>query len=206
MTALYQHDPFLFLQGLLWHDAFWSQALWMTITIACEGWAMTLIALLFVYTRTRQLRGLVRATIPAFAALLLAGAIAQTLKFTVAAPRPLAVLDPATFHVLLEPLRLRSFPSGHSASAAALAAWALHRWGRSAWPLLLLALLGGLSRVMVGAHWTFDVLGGWTVGAIAGLTIGVVELQLARRRAATPVLTPPGADPGRHEAPRAPPE
>ncbi len=182
MPALYQHDPFLLLQGALSPHTAWIEVAWIVLTVACEGWAMTLLALLFVYTRTRRLRGLVRATIPAFAALLLAGAIANGLKELIHTPRPLAVLGPDTVHVLLEPLKTKAFPSGHSASAAALATWALHRWGRPAWPLLLLALLGGVSRVAVGAHWTFDVLGGWAVGALSALLVRAWELHLERRR------------------------
>lgn len=184
MPTLYQHDPFLVLQGLLSPHVAWVELLWVILTVACEGWAMTLIALLFVYTRTHRLRGLVRESVPAFAALLLAGILANGLKELVHTPRPLAVLDPSQVHVLLEPLRLRAFPSGHSASAAALATWALHRWGWPAWPLLVLALLGGISRVAVGAHWTFDVLGGWALGALAALLVRALELHLARRRAA----------------------
>jgi membrane-associated phospholipid phosphatase len=182
VPALYQHDPFLFLQGILSPHPAWIEAAWIVLTVSCEGWAMTLIALVFVYTRTRRLRGLVRATVPAFAALLLSGLVANALKETVHTPRPLAVLAPGQVHVLLEPLKLHAFPSGHSASAAALATWALCRWGRPAWPLLALAVLGGLSRVAVGAHWTFDVLGGWAVGVASALLVRAVELRLARRR------------------------
>lgn len=184
MPALYQHDPFLFLQGLLWSSSPWIDALWMAATVACEGWAMTLLALLFVYTRTRRLRGLVHATVPAFASLLLAGAVAQALKAIVDTPRPLAVFAPGQVHVLLEPLRLHAFPSGHSASAAALAAWAALTYRRAAWPLLVLAVLGGLSRVVVGAHWTFDVLGGWTVGALSAVVVVTAQRSWARRRKA----------------------
>jgi len=182
VPALYQHDPFLFIQGLLWSDALWTRAFWATISTACEGWAMTVIAFLFVYWRTRRLRGLVLATLPALAALLLAGILVQVVKEIAATPRPLAVFGPGTVHVLLEPLRTKGFPSGHSASAAALAVWALHRFGRPAWPLLVLAFLGGLSRICVGAHWTFDVLGGWALGALVALLVRAVESLLARRR------------------------
>lgn len=185
MPALYQHDPFLFLQGVLSPHSVWVEAAWIALTVACEGWAMALIALLFVYSRTRRLRGLIRATVPCWAALLLAGAIANGLKAIVRTPRPLSVLDPAQVHVLLEPLRGHSaFPSGHSTSAAALATWALLRFGTPAWPLVLLAVLGGLSRIAVGAHWTFDVLGGWSIGVLSALAVHALELHLARRRAA----------------------
>lgn len=183
MSELYRHDPFLWLQGFLWRDAFWWDAIWMAATLLCTGWGMVGLALLFVYWRTRRWRGLVHRTVPAFASLLLAGVIAQTIKAVVRAPRPLTLIDAAQVHVLLERLHLRSFPSGHSASAAALATWAALRYGRSAWPLVLLAILGGLSRVYVGAHWTFDVLAGWTIGALAAVGVRAIEVVVERRRA-----------------------
>jgi len=190
VPPLYQHDPFLFVQHLLWCDSAFTDVVWMGATVACEGWAVTLIALLFVYWRTRRLRGLVRATLPFFAALLLAGLFAQVLKEVVRTPRPLSVLDPGTVHVLLDPLRgTRSFPSGHSASAGALATYGLLRYRCSAWPLLLLAVLGGLSRIMVGAHWTVDVLGGLALGAFAAAIVWLVEGHLSRRVSAP---RPPG--------------
>jgi membrane-associated phospholipid phosphatase len=183
VTALYQHDPFLWLQAFLWRDAIWWDALWMAATLLCTGWGMTALALLFVYRRTRRWRGLVHRTVPAFASLLLAGIVAQAIKALVVAPRPLNLLGPAEVHVLLERLKHNSFPSGHSASAAALATWAALRYGWRAWPLVLLAVLGGLSRVYVGAHWTFDVLAGWTIGAVAAVVVWRAERAIERRRA-----------------------
>ena len=181
MPALYQHDPFLLLQGFLWGGGRWADVLWMSATVACEGWAMALIALLFTWARTRQLRGLLLAALPLLVALLLAGVLSQIVKTLLGTPRPLAVLGPEQVHVLLEPLRAQGFPSGHSASAAALAFAALRRFGKAAWPLFLLALVGGLSRVYVGAHWTFDVLGGWTFGALSAWLGWTGERWLARR-------------------------
>ncbi len=78
-----------------------------------------------------------------------------------------------------------SFPSGHSASIAALCIFlayvAIHakahaRAGRG-WALILIAggaLMGfvGFSRIYLGVHFPSDVLGGYTVGALWA-TIGI---------------------------------
>ena len=66
-----------------------------------------------------------------------------------------------------------AFPSGHTADATAVlatGAWLLVREGvlpaRVAIPLASALALGtGVSRVVLGWHWTTDVLGGWMTGA-----------------------------------------
>ena len=70
----------------------------------------------------------------------------------------------------------RSFPSRHSACAAAMTAIAL-----PAAPvvgiLMGLGALGlALSRVYVGLHYPSDVLGGWIVGAVVGIIARRKEL------------------------------
>ena len=65
-----------------------------------------------------------------------------------------------------------AFPSGHTADATAVlatGAWLLVREGvlpaRIAIPLASALALGtGVSRVVLGWHWTTDVLGGWMTG------------------------------------------
>lgn len=64
-----------------------------------------------------------------------------------------------------------SFPSGHSASAAAFAtAIALEAPKRVTLPVLGLALSVAFSRVYTGAHYPGDVLAGVCSGVVAGLT------------------------------------
>ena len=71
-----------------------------------------------------------------------------------------------------------SFPSGHSATAFACAtviAWASPRL---AMPAFVLAALVAWSRVYVGVHWPFDVLG----GAALGVLVATALLKLAATR------------------------
>ena len=190
MPQLYAHDPFLLVQHAL--TAPWLDPVMALFTTACEGWAMALIAAAFVAWRERRAGETVRVLAPLYLALLLAGALVQGLKALVGSPRPLAVLGAAAVHVQLEPLYWNSFPSGHSASVAALAVFALVRYRARAWPLAVLALLGGTSRVYVGAHWVTDVLGGWALGALAALAATPLFEAVSRGVRALTRSGPPG--------------
>ena len=92
--------------------------------------------------------------------------VVHVLKPWVSAPRPPAVLDPGTFHVIAKALRSGSFPSGHTAAAFAFAGVvAMHL--RRAWVTTLLLVLAtgvGFSRIAVGVHWPVDVLAGAAIG------------------------------------------
>jgi undecaprenyl-diphosphatase len=166
VPPIYAHDPFLLVQHALVRP--WLDAPMAVATVACEGWALTLLAAVFVAWRERRLRESARVLAPLYLGLALAGLLVQVTKALLATPRPLAVLGPAV-HVQLEPLFENGFPSGHSASVAAVAAFLLARYRARAWPILALAILGGTSRVYVGAHWVTDVLGGWTLGVLCAL-------------------------------------
>ena len=64
-----------------------------------------------------------------------------------------------------------SFPSGHALAAmvVALIIWKRHPQWR--WPLLILALLIGFSRIYNGVHFPTDVLGGFLLAALIDWTV-----------------------------------
>ena len=103
--------------------------------------------------------------------------VTEIQKYSVARARP--ELEP---HLVI--VKTSSFPSGHAASsmifyltmALALTAGSrLHRPAAAA--AILLSLLIGISRVMLGVHWPSDVIGGWAFGMLWVL----LTLRLAGR-------------------------
>ncbi len=74
-----------------------------------------------------------------------------------------------------------SYPSGHATNAAVvylLLALVLPQQRRTLWLVLAaaLALLTGLSRMMLGVHFASDILGGWMLGAAFAL-VGAEAVQ-----------------------------
>ena len=103
--------------------------------------------------------------------------LSEAQKYWIARVRP--DLEP---HLVV--VKTSSFPSGHAASsmifylAIALALTAGTKWHcAAAAGAILLSLLIGASRVMLGVHWPSDVVGGWAFGMLWVL----LTLRLAER-------------------------
>ena len=112
------------------------------------------------------------------AAIVLIGrGLSEAQKYWIARARP--ELEP---HLVT--VKTSSFPSGHATSSMvffltiALALTARSRWRRLAVAgAILLSVLIGVSRVMLGVHWPSDVIGGWAFGMLWVL----LTLRLAER-------------------------
>lgn len=108
------------------------------------------------------------------------GLMVQVFKHLIGRARPRTIETLGAFHFDAFSMKasLASFPSGHTTTAFA-AATALSffapRWHV---PLFIGAALIGLSRVMIGAHYPSDVLGGMVLGVVSAI---VVARFFARR-------------------------
>jgi undecaprenyl-diphosphatase len=110
--------------------------------------------------RRAGLRGLIALAVASFAANVVS-------KQAVRRPRPPLELTPVARRLRRIPVTT-SFPSGHSASAAAFATGVALEWPLLALPVGLLAAGVGASRVVTGVHYPTDVLAGFALGAGAG--------------------------------------
>ena len=166
----------------------WSQTM-LAFTAIGSGWSALLVVPLLLWSATRR-----------FARALALAIVAQAvwtwaLKRAVGRTRPWIVLGyPAPFGAPHD----GSFPSGHASGTFCVAAF-LAVALPTAWPgpagspvsrwqprlvaagALVIAVLVGLSRVYLGAHFPSDVVAGAVMGACFGAGGGA--LYLAQRRA-----------------------
>jgi len=103
----------------------------------------------------------------------LPGLITNLIKRAVGRGRPHLLDDVGhlNFETIFNDWTYQSFPSGHTTTAVALAfviGFLSRRW---LLPLLAVALVVGVSRVAVGAHYPTDVLAGIVVGTLGAYAV-----------------------------------
>lgn len=161
--AIYAGDRPALVAAARLATALGQPAILITATVACALW---------LWHDGRLRLGLVLLTVA------MAGrGLNELQKLAIARPRP--QLEP---HLVAE--TTYSFPSGHANSsmifflvlALALTGNSRWRWWAIAGAILL-SLLIGTSRVMLGVHWPSDVIAGWAFGALWVL----LTLKLAER-------------------------
>ncbi len=100
---------------------------------------------------------------------LLALLVALFIKYIYPYPRPFDVLDNVT--KLINPNSMNSFPSGHATFFSAIAGVLYFYHKKLAIFYTLGALLIGVSRVVAGIHWPFDILTGYIVGGLVAVFV-----------------------------------
>lgn len=104
----------------------------------------------------------------------ISGIIAQALKYFVIEPRPAILLKETTYPYFIDDVtlhNLHAFPSGHTASAFALAAVLSFAAKNKNFSILFLigALLVGYSRIYLAQHFLDDVLAGAIIGFVSAI-------------------------------------
>lgn len=165
--------------GLHTGDVFWSH-----ITLLGEGLLITGLIAPIIRWRADVAWSL-------FIAALLTVVLVNGLKEILDMPRPLALLGADAVNVIGPALRTLSFPSGHTATTTVMAmVLALHVNSLPARVILAAsALLMGLSRVVVGAHWPVDALAGLFAGWVIAIVAvwGAAHMPWGRARPALSV-------------------
>ncbi len=104
----------------------------------------------------------------------ISGIIAQVLKYFIIEPRPGILLKDSGYKYFIDDVtlhNLHAFPSGHTASAFALAAVLSFAVRNKYYSILFLfgAIIVGYSRIYLAQHFTNDVLAGAIIGVVSAI-------------------------------------
>lgn len=160
------------------YHPFYLNVFFINYTFIGDGlFALCLIAIYFFYFKKKQ---------QGFALLysfLISGLAAQLLKNLVNSPRPKLYFEAGTYLNFIEGVTLSGhsgFPSGHTATAFAIATVLVLMMTNKAWQIIILlaAVLVGYSRIYLAQHFLLDVI----VGALLGSVSGILAFYMAQNR------------------------
>lgn len=151
----------------------WLNTFFINYTNVGDGlFAIFISVILFFYKRKKQALALLLS-------FLISGLLVQIIKNLVTSPRPRLFFTSGQYTQFIEGVTLSnnsSFPSGHTASAFAVATVLVLTMQNKAWqlPILFAATLAGYSRMYLAQHFLTDVM----MGAFLGFTSGIYSVYL----------------------------
>ena len=163
---------FIFLNS---YHPFLLNEFFINYTFIGDGiFAICIIALFFLYYKNKQ---------QGFALLLsflISGLFVQIIKNLVNSPRPRLYFETGQYLHFIDGVSLAnnsSFPSGHTATAFAIATALVLIIKNKNWqlPILITAVLVGYSRIYLAQHFLLDVM----IGAVIGSASGILSVYLA---------------------------
>ena len=163
------------------HDSGLSDTINHTIRLLGTGYVQPVIALLMIAVGAVAGRRLKQAGFWTLVAFAISGVCVNILKVIVHERRPW-VTDPppASWWGYLHDSRFQSFPSAETATTFAVAITIAAWYPSLRIPLIIVAALIGLARVIVGSHHPSDVV----AGAMLGIAVSQSLVTFARRREA----------------------
>ena len=146
-----------------WYRQFW------------KFWGIYSVLLIFAVGGYLLLLGKWREVLAAFAAFVLARVVVSPLIYIFyKRQRPYQKLNFTTIHSWLlsgPATRHNSFPSDHAASFASISTALFWYFPVLGVFLILLTLINGCGRIVLGYHYSFHVLAGWIVGVLSALAV-----------------------------------
>lgn len=150
-----------------WHTNFLNQV-FIPLTYFGDGIFVIALGLILFFLKRRFLALMILSSYA------LSGIIAQVLKYFIIEPRPAVYLEKTNYPYFIDEVTLHnfhSFPSGHTASAFALAAVLSFAVKNKKYSILflLMAALVGYSRMYLGQHFLDDVFAGSVIGVLSSI-------------------------------------
>jgi len=150
-----------------YHSDF-TDFIFIYLTYLGDGFFCIGIGLLLLFFRKRFLGLMVLSSYA------VSGIIAQVLKYYIIEARPAVFLEHTSYKYFIENVTLHNFhafPSGHSASAFAMAAVLSFALKNKKYSVLFLAgaVIVGYSRIYLAQHFPDDVLAGALIGFVSAI-------------------------------------
>ena len=151
---------------------FSSENLFITFLASILIWLM-FAALLFVWVKNKRVRK--DTAIRAFLSALIAWSVAEIIKMIISVPRPYEITGYSPLTATVP--GTNSFPSTHSAVAAALAT-SLFLREKSIGIYFVLGAVGvAVGRILSNVHYIFDVIVGIWIGIVVGFVSSKVGIK-----------------------------